>query len=137
MSAPLPSSPLVDGLLAMVRDVVPATCGIYESRAPQGAVPPYAVFHFDTGRKSPFERNVLNQAPRDLRYQTTSVGTTPDQARWVADKVAAALEGDVPAVSGRRVWPVIDEGAQPIRPDDESTGLFLASSQWLTRSDPL
>lgn len=136
MTTPLPSSPLVAALLAMVRAAVPNTCGIYLARAPQGAVPPYAVFYPDAGRKSAFERNVLNEAPRDLRYQVTGVGGTPEQAAWVADKVAAALWGGVPAVTGRRVWPVIDEGSQPVRPDDTSTGIYLATAQYLTRSDP-
>jgi hypothetical protein len=136
VTTPLPSGPLVTALLEMVRAAVPSNCKIYLARAVQGAVPPYAVFYPDTGSKSPFERNVLNDAPRDLRYQVTSVGATPEQAAWVADKVAAALWSGVPTVTGRRVWPVIEEGSQPVRPDDESTGVFLATAQYLTRSDP-
>ena len=131
----LPTTPLVAAILVMVRASVPSSCGIYEGSAPQQVEPPFAVFYFDSGRKSAFERTLLNDAPRDLRYQTTSVGKTPEQARWVADKVAAALYGGVPSVSGRLVWPVIEEGSQPIRRDDESLTSFLATSQWLTRSD--
>lgn len=119
----------------MVRAGVPATCKIYDGRAPQGAVPPFAAFYFDGATKSPFERNLLNDAPRDLRYQVTSVGTTSEQARWTSDKVYVALSASVPAVTGRQVWPAIEEGSQPVRPDDESTGLFLATSQYLTRSE--
>lgn len=134
MTAPyLPTSPLVDAILAMVRAAVPASCGIYEGVAPASEDPPFAVFYFDSGQKSPFERTVLNDAPRDLRYQTTAVGATPEQARWVADKVAAALYGGVPTVSARLVWPVIEESSQPIRRDDESAATFLATSEWLTR----
>jgi hypothetical protein len=135
VSQPLTSSPLVDAVLALVRVGVPTTCKIYDGRAPQGAVPPFAAFYFDGSGKSPFERNLLNDAPRDLRYQVTSVGTTPEQARWTADKVYVALLTGVPAVVGRLVWPAIEEGSQPVRPDDESTGLFLATSQYLTRSE--
>lgn len=136
MTIPLPISPLVDGLLAMVRATVPATLKVYEGRAAQNAVPPYVVFYFDTSRKGAFDRNLLNDGPRELRYQTTSVGATTDQTRWVVDKVLAALYGGVPTVPGRRVHPVIEEGGQPIQPDDTSTGLFYATTQWLTRSDP-
>lgn len=131
----LPSSPLAVAILALVRSSVPVTCAIYEGQAPSGAEPPYAVLYFDSGRKSAFERNILNEAPRDLRYQTTCVGSTPEQARWVADKVGAALYGAVPAVPGRLVWPVIEESSQPIRRDDESLAVFIATSQWLTRSE--
>ena len=133
--AHLPSAPLVAAILSLLRTSVPATCAIYEGQAPSGADPPYAVLYFDSGRKSAFERNILNEAPRDLRYQTTCVGSTPEQARWVADKVGAALYATVPAVSGRLVWPVIEEASQPVRRDDESLAVFLATSQWLTRSE--
>jgi hypothetical protein len=119
----------------MVRLGVPATCNIYEGRSAPNSVPPYAVFYFDSGGKSAFERNVLNDAPRDLRYQVTSVGSTPEQARWVADKVFVPLLTGVPAVAGRLVWPAIEEGSQTVRPDDEATGFFLATSQYLTRSE--
>lgn len=136
MSTPLPSSPLIDALLAMVRAAVPDECKIYLARADQDAVSPYAVFYPDTGRKSAFQRTVLNEAPRDLRYQVTSIGDTPEQAIWVADKVASALSGGVPTVAGRRVWPVIEDGSQPVRRDDTSTGFFLATAQYMTRSDP-
>ena len=131
----LPSSPLAAAILALVRSSVPETCAIYEGQAPSAAEPPYAVLYFDSGRKSAFERNILNEAPRDLRYQTTCVGSTPEHARWVADKVGAALYGAVPAVPGRLVWPVIEEASQPIRRDDESLTSYLATSQWLTRSE--
>lgn len=131
----LPTAPLAAAILAMVRASVPATCDIYEGAAPSEAEAPFAVFYFDSGRKSAFERNVLNEAPRDLRYQTTCVGSTPEQARWVADKVGAALYGGVPSVAGRLVWPVIEESSQPVRRDDESLTTFLATSQWLTRSE--
>lgn len=131
----LPTAPLAAAILAMVRTSVPATCDIYEGAAPLDVEPPFAVFYFDSGRKSAFERTVLNNAPRDLRYQTTCVGSTPEQARWAADKVGAALYGGVPSVSGRLVWPVIEESSQPIRRDDESLTSYLATSQWLTRSE--
>lgn len=132
-----PSSPLVAAILALVRGVVPAALDVYEGEAAQDAAPPFVVFYFDSGAKSPFERNLLNDAPRDLRYQTTCVGASPEQARWVVDKVVAALYGSVPAVSGRQVWPVIEQGTQPMQRDDDATGLFYATSQWLTRSEPI
>jgi hypothetical protein len=119
----------------MVRAEVPATCNIYDGRAASEAAPPFAVFYFDTSIKSAFERDLLNRGPRDLRYQTTYVGTSADQVRWVADRVTAVLLTFVPAVVGRQVWPAIEESSQPVRPDDTSTGLFLSTAQWLTRSE--
>lgn len=132
----LPSKALVEALLTMVRAAVPATCDIYWAVAAQGATAPYAVFYPNSGMKSGFHRNLVNDGPTELRYQVTAVGDTADQAAWVADKVTAALLGGVPSVSGRRAWPAVQEAAQPIRRDDDSTSVFLATSQWLTRSDP-
>jgi hypothetical protein len=131
----LPAAPLVDAILAMIRSSVPATCDIYEGRAAPAAEPPYAVLYFDSSGKSPFERNINNEAPRDLRCQVTAVGNTPEQARWVADKVFVPLVASTPSVAGRNVWPAIQEGSQPVERDDESTGYYLATSQWLTRSE--
>ncbi|MET8985832.1 hypothetical protein ABZW49_10325 [Nonomuraea wenchangensis] len=92
--------------------------------------------YFDTGMKSGFHRNLVNDGPNELRYQITSVGMTRDQAAWVADKMAAAVFSAQPAVAGRRVWPAVEEGTQPVRREDDSTALFLATSQYVTRSDP-
>lgn len=131
----LPAGPLAEAILAMVRAGVPATCDIYEGRSAEGAEPPYAVLYFDSSGKSPFERNINNEAPRDLRYQVTAVGATPEQARWMADKVFVPLVAGTPSVTGRTVWPAIQEGSQPAEPEDDSTGLFYATSQWLTRSE--
>jgi hypothetical protein len=132
----VPSLALVNGLLTMVRAAVPATCPIYWAQADPDADEPYAVLYPAPAMKSGFHRSLVNAAPTELRYQVTAVGASPDQAAWVADKVAAALLGGVPAVAGQRVWPAVQESAQPVRRDDESLAVFLATSQWLTRSDP-
>lgn len=132
----VPALPLVNGLLTMIRAVVPVTCPIYWGAADPDADGPYAVLYPTPGLKSGFHRDLTNQAPTEVRYQVTAVGKTPDQAAWVADKVTSALFGGVPAVAGQRVWPAVQESAQPVRRDDESLTVFLATSQWLTRSDP-
>ncbi|MFI6594995.1 hypothetical protein ACIBHX_02035 [Nonomuraea sp. NPDC050536] len=131
----LPSLALVNGLLAMVRSGVPITLAIYWAQAPPDAAMPYVVFYPDAGIKSSFERDVLNNAPTDLRYQLTAVGGSPDQAAWAHDKVAGVLLTGVPTVAGRRVWPAIQEASQPVRRDDTSVATWLATSQWLSRSD--
>ncbi|WP_157253210.1 DUF3168 domain-containing protein [Nonomuraea typhae] len=115
---------------------MPVTLTIHDAKAPQDAAPPYAVIFFDTGMKSGFHRNLVNDGPNELRYQVTSVGETRDQAAWVADKMAAAVLGSAPELPGRRIWPAVEEGSQPVRREDESTALFYGTSQYLTRSDP-
>jgi hypothetical protein len=127
----------VDALLTVWRTAVPSTLVIHDGEALPDADPPYAVAYFDTGMKSGFHRNLVNDGPNELRYQITSVGQSRDQAAWVADKMAAAVLGSVPTLAGRRVWPAVEEGAQPIRREDDSTALFYATSQYVTRSDPV
>lgn len=133
---PLPSRPLAHALLAAWQAAVPESLHIHDGESPDGAEPPYAVAYFDTGMKSGFHRNLVNDGPNELRYQITSVGDTRDQAAWVADKMTAAVLGTVPTVAGRRVWPAVEEGSQPVRREDDSNVLFLVTSQYLTRSDP-
>lgn len=137
MSTPLPSLPLVEALVAMVETALTADeIPIFLAGAPREQGGRYAVFYPDIGRKSAFHRNVVNDGPNELRYQVTAVGEGPELALRVADKVAEVLLTATPSVPGRRVWPTVQEAAQPVRRDDESTGVWLATSQWLTRSDP-
>lgn len=119
----------------MMQAAVPPERKIFWAQAAANAVPAYAVMYPDSGIKSGFNRTLANNGPDELRYQITSVGSTPDHAQWMADKVAYALLTAVPVVSGRRVWPTVEEGSQPVRRDDESTGLFFATAQYVSRSD--
>lgn len=137
MNPPLESRPLVKALLTMLNTGLGATCSVYWAEAPDGRLTKYAVMYPDTGMKSALHRTLANNGPDELRYQITSVGADPEQAMWVADKVAHVLLTAVPVVAGRRVWPAIEESSQPIRRDDTSTGLFYATAQYLSRSDPI
>ena len=136
MSVPLDSRPLVKALIAMLENGLGEGCPVHWAGAPQDAVPPFVVIYPDSGMKSGFHRSLTNDGPDELRYQITAVGSGPEQALWAADKAAAALLGGVPSLAGRRVWPAVEESSQPVRRDDESTGVFLATAQYLTRSDP-
>ncbi|MEU6710003.1 hypothetical protein ABZ897_00875 [Nonomuraea sp. NPDC046802] len=132
----LSAAPLIDALLGMIRMSVGVTCPIYWGGAAVDAAPPYAVVYPDSGMLTPGRRTLANNGPTELRYQITSVGASPAQAQWVADKTRAAVLANVPAIVGRRVWPTVEEGSQPLRRDDVSTNLFFATAQYLTRSDP-
>lgn len=134
MTAPLPSSPLVEALIAMVQAAIP-TCGVHWAGVPDGTRPPYAVFYPDTGMDSTADRALSDDVPTDLRYQVTSVGESVEQAVWVADKVDHALLTGIPTVDGRRVRPTRKEGSQPVQRDDEFTDLWFATNQYVTRSE--
>lgn len=132
----LAAAPLINALLAMIRASVGEDCPIYWGGSDPGAVPPYAVVYPDNGMLTPGERSLANDGPTEQRFQITSVGASPAQAQWVADRTRDAVLSGVPSVTGRRVWPTVEEGSQPLRRDDESTDLFFATAQYLTRSDP-
>lgn len=131
----LDSLPLVNAILAMVDAALPSTIGVYWAAAPQGAAPPYAVLYPDTGIESSTDRALSDEVPNDLLFQVTAVGASAAQAALVADKVAAALLANVPTVAGRRVRPIRQEGSQLVRRDDVSTALFIATAQYLARSE--
>ncbi|MFI6299547.1 hypothetical protein ACIBEJ_48690 [Nonomuraea sp. NPDC050790] len=125
----------MNAILAMLDGALPANVGVFWAQAVPDAARPYAVLYPDVGMESTVDRSLADDVPNDLRFQVTCVGDAAQQAAWLADKVAAILLTTVPAVAGRRVRPIRQEGAQPVRRDDESTALFIATAQYLARSD--
>ncbi len=138
MTTPLDSLPLAKALLAQVTTAAGSTFDVYLAGAPHDRDPtkPYTVCYPDTGIKSGFHRTLANDAPDELRHQWTCVGVGPEQAVWVADKVSTALLSTVVTLTGRRVWKTVEEDVQQVRRDDQSTGLYFTTAQYLTRSDP-
>ncbi|MGA4989871.1 hypothetical protein [Nonomuraea bangladeshensis] len=135
-ATPLDSRPLVLAIVAMLDAAFPNTIGIYWGGAPANAPRPYAVMYPDIGMESVTDRALSDDVPNDLRFQITSVGDSAEQALLVADKANRALLTTVPSLAGRRVRPIRQEAAQPVRRDDESTALWLATAQYLARSEP-
>jgi hypothetical protein len=68
----------------------------------------------------------------DLRFQVTAVGRHPGEARWIADRAAAALTDEPITVAGRvaqRVRPIeASSGVQ--RDDDVTPPLFYATARY-------
>lgn len=136
MTTPIETSPVITALRAMVETALAGNPPLYYADSPREEVGKYAVFYPDVGRKSQQHRDLLGNGLHELRYQITAVGTGPEQALWVHDAMAVTLLTGVPVVAGRRVWPAIQEAAQQVRRDPTSTDFWIATSQWLTRSDP-
>ncbi|MEV0382419.1 hypothetical protein [Nonomuraea sp. NPDC050643] len=134
-TTPLESRPLVLALVVMLDAALPNDVGIYWGGAPQTRQPPFAVLYPDIGMESTTDRALSDDVPNDLRFQITSVGASAEQALLVADKANTALLTGTPSVPGRRVRPIRQEAAQPVRRDDESTALWLATAQYLVRSE--
>lgn len=123
-------------IVAMLDAALPNSIGIYWGGAPASAEPPYAVMYPDVGMESVVDRALSDDVPNDLRFQITSVGATAEQALLVADKTNAGLLTGLPEVAGRRVRPIRQEASQVVRRADDSTALWLATAQYLARSEP-
>lgn len=94
-----------------------ATVTLYDGgQVPDNAVLPYAVLYADGGKAS--VDNLADLATRrDWSFQTTSVGADPDQARWTAEKVQAALVGATPVVAGRTCGRIRHDVSRDAEPD--------------------
>lgn len=125
----------MNALLTMLDTALPSNVGVFWAQASAAPDRPYAVLYPDGGMESSTDRSLSDDVPNDLRFQVTCVGDSADQAAWLADRVAAILLTTVPTVAGRRVRPIWQDGTQPVRRDDESTTLFIATAQYLARSE--
>ncbi|MFB4285701.1 hypothetical protein ACBJ59_61315 [Nonomuraea sp. MTCD27] len=119
----------------MLDALLPEAASVYLGGAPDGAPTPYVVLYPDIGTESPVDRALDESVPMDVRWQATSVGVTFGQALLLAGKVDTLTRRNPPAVPGRRIRPVRQEGSQPVRKDEESTGLFFGTAQYLARCD--
>ncbi len=73
----------------------------------------------------------------DQMYQVTSVGSTAEQARWMADKVRAALLGSVWAVAGRSTMRVgLDVTSGLLRDDDVQPPLYYCADRYRVTTTP-
>jgi hypothetical protein len=127
------------GIITAVRDMLdallPAAANVHLGGVPDGTLPPYVALYPDVGAESTADRSLADGVPMDVRWQATSVGATFDQAHLLAGKVDTITRANVPDVPGRRIRPIRQEGSQPVRRDDESTGLWLGTAQYLARCE--
>jgi hypothetical protein len=82
----------------------------------------------------------LGDRHRDLliEFQVTCVGTGPEQAQWVADRVRLVLLTQVPTVAGRTVQPLwqVPTGER-VRPDfDLDPPLYYLPVIFQMRTEP-
>lgn len=91
---------------------------VYPGGPPDGATVPYAVLWTDSGTRTR-EKLCAKSNRSDPLAAVTSVGSTEEQAGWVAEKVFAALLDQVPTVAGREFAPIAHEVSDPLRRDPD------------------
>lgn len=108
---------------------------VYLGGAPVAVPEKYAVLYPEPGQ---VVRESLADARSDFTavVQITCVGTTPEKALWVADKVRGVLS--VPLlVDGRVLWRPEELGGPPVARDDDVTPpLFFVPVQYRLQSIP-
>jgi hypothetical protein len=104
-----------DALLAALRALT-AQFGVYDAEVPATPATPYLVQYPDGGMR---ERGSLTADHDQVTssVQWTCVGTSRNEALWVADQ-ACQLLGRVLTVPGRSCWPLTQLGASPVSRDD-------------------
>lgn len=113
-----------------------ANLNVYDGVVPNTPALPYVVLWANQGAPS---SNTVEQAStrRDFTIQTTYVGSTPEQARWAAEKAQGALLDVTPTVAGRQCWPLVVEASQSTRVDlDVDPPVFLSVDVWRLASVP-
>jgi hypothetical protein len=126
---------IITAVQEMLQSLLPDAVTVLVGGVPDGTPRPYVVLYPDIGAESSADRALDESVPMDVRWQATSVGDTAAQALLLAGKVDTLTRRNVPTVPGRRIRPVRQEGSQPIRKDEESTGLVFGTAQYVARCD--
>lgn len=131
------AEPHVAALLDTLRVNVPSNLTVTLSVAPDDYKTPYVVVHPDPGSVS-HARLCGGNNRIAIHFTLHGVGSGPEQALWAGDKARKALLNNRPAVSGRNVYPIVQDGTPPpMRPDrDVDPPVFIDVSEFLFRSDP-
>lgn len=107
----------------------------------EGPTPPTGrtvVIHPDGGR----HEGPLGDPDRDLRveFQTTSIGTSPEQALWTHDQVSARLWRTELILEGTETTlPIhgVDGSEQPVRRDDDlAEPIYYVTQSWVAIAQP-
>lgn len=103
-----------------VKALIGATVRLYEDFVPDGAEMPYAVLYMGTG--TPGRTTLAAVSDRlESPFTVTSVGLDADGVRSVARRVRAAVLDRRPVVPGRSSNPVVQDVAEPLRLDRDTT----------------
>jgi hypothetical protein len=109
---------------------------VYDGVVPDRTTGAYRVLYADSGSIASDDL-AHSSTWRQWRFMTTSVGTTPEQARAFAEHAQSELVGVRPTVSGRSCGPIYHDGSRPVdRDDDVSPPLFYAVDSWFFMSTP-
>lgn len=108
---------------------------VYDGEVPDIPAKRYAVLYMDQGLGRG-DRLVARRTGQRYRGVVHSIGQSPDEARWVAERVDLALSDVVLTVAGFDNTPCSEESSQPIRRDVDVPTLFLGAKTWTFVSTP-
>lgn len=124
------AEPHVRAVVAKLKAEVPASLGVALGVGP-AANPPYLAVYPDPGD---VEDAFLcgDRSKLTIHFMLHAVGAGPEQAAWALDKARAAMLGDPPTVSGRRIHRMSQTlGAVPITRDESTQPpLYIALAEF-------
>jgi hypothetical protein len=126
----------VNAVKALIEGDVQMVGAVYVGGAPPPPPDRYVVLYPDSGLPEDTGLD-LDADQVEMLLQATYVGTTVEQALWVAERVRARLVNATPTVAGRVCWPLSIQVSQPLRRDDDVTPpLYFAVDVYELRSIP-
>ncbi len=106
------------------------TNAVFTGRAPDVAPPPlYVVVYGDTGTPDGYTMGAL-PAARRWTVSTLYVGTSENEAWWVAEKVETAMLGRRLTVAGRLCTPLRRQASRPVAVDPDDETVFSGTDVW-------
>lgn len=110
---------MIRASVAALRELLEAqNLTVHEGGAPDGSTVPYAVLWADSGIRTGTKLTTGSDRA-DLLTTVVSVGSTEEQAGWVAERVFTALLDQTPTITGRGCAPITHETSDPLRRDSD------------------
>lgn len=106
----------VEAFLELARAHAELGADVYEGKVEDAPERYASVWPSIGGRGA--ERLDLHSIQITPSFTVHSVGTTPEQARWVGDRVMFQVLDVRPDILGRSCWPIRLTASQPVREDD-------------------
>lgn len=126
----------LEALLAADEASPDVELSVHVTRAGANATLPYVVLHPGQGTAEATSLHGLSDW-REWPFQTTAVGSDPEEAQWAAEQAEARLLDRRPQVDGRSTGRIRKSLSFPVVVDrDAPKPVYLARDTWTFSSTP-
>ena len=117
---------------AVIAALETAGLTVGDAKVPNAPLPHAIVYPIPGGDRSGSLANPYEDA--EFVFQVTCVGTSREQAQWLADKAEAILDGVT--VTGRTIHPSPDSNPGVFRDDDVTPPVFYCTPRYRLKTTP-